>query len=178
MFVFELGVWTKVGLGFTDPSELIGLYVLVRFQGSFSSLFSVDLNRMKKAWANPNTMNNNTTKNGKTSLATPTIIIKYFPNDGNTRKNNKNLKFSKKLESDMSQRDGSVSVISQYMDVIMGKEYAPISKKDDFQLKKANRLYIKFILITYQIDSRNPLYKFLVSIKIVGIQKINVQNQG
>ena len=67
-------------------------------------------------------MNHRTTKNGKTSLATPVIIIKYFPNDGNTRKNNKNLKFNKKLESDITQRYGFVSVISQYMDVMIGKE--------------------------------------------------------
>ena len=80
-------------------------------------------------------MNHKTTKNGKTSFATPIIITKYFPNDGNTRKNNKNLKFSKKLENDMVQTYGSVPVISQYMDMIIGKEYAPISKKDDFQLK-------------------------------------------
>ena len=80
-------------------------------------------------------MNHKTTKNGKTSFATPIIMTKYFPNEGNTRKNNKNLKFSKKLESDMVQTDGSVPVISQYMDMIIGKEYAPISKKDDFQLK-------------------------------------------
>ena len=56
-------------------------------------------------------------------------MTKYFPNDGNTRKNNKNLKFSKKLESDMAQTDGCVPVISQYMDTIIGKEYAPNSKK-------------------------------------------------
>ena len=87
---------------------------------------------MKKAWANPNTINHKTTKNGKTSFATPIIITKYFPNDGNTRKNNKNLKFNKKLESDKSQRDGSFPVISQYIDVIMGKEYAPTSVKDNF----------------------------------------------
>ena len=67
-------------------------------------------------------MNHKTTKNGKTSFATPIIMTKYFPNDGNTRKNNKNLKFSKKLESDMVQTDGSVPVISQYMDMIIGKD--------------------------------------------------------
>ena len=89
MFVFESGVWTNDGLGFTDPSKLIGLYVLVRLHGSFSLLLSVDLKRMKKAWANPNIMNSKTTKNGKTSLATPIIITKYFPNEGNTRKNKK-----------------------------------------------------------------------------------------
>ena len=122
MFVFESGVWINVGSGFLVPSELIELYVLVRFHGSFSSLFSVDLKRIKKAKANPNTINPKTTKKGKTSLATPTIIIKYFPNDGNTRKNNKNLKFNKKLESDITQRYGFVSVISQYMDVMIGKE--------------------------------------------------------
>ena len=122
MFVFESGVWINVGSGFFVPSELIELYVLVRFHGSFSSLSLVDLKRIKKAWADPNTINNKTTKNGKTSLATPLIIIKYFPNDGNTRKNNKNLKYNKKLESDIIQRYGLVSVISQYMDVIIGKE--------------------------------------------------------
>ena len=74
-------------------------------------------------------MNHKTTKNGKTSFATPIIITKYFPNDGNTRKNNKNLKFNKKLESDIIQRDGFVPEISQYIDVTIGKEYAPISEK-------------------------------------------------
>ena len=89
IFVFESGIWINVGLGFTDPSELIGLYLVARFEGSFSSLLSVDLKRIKKAWANPSTINHKTTKNGKTSLATPIIMTKYFPNDGNTRKNNK-----------------------------------------------------------------------------------------
>ena len=127
MFVFELGVWYNVG------SPLVSfVYVLVRLHRSFSLLLSLDLKRMKKAWANPNIINHRTTKNGKTSFATPVIITKYFPNDGNTRKNSKNLKFNKKLESDKSQRDGSVPVISQYMDVIMGKEYAPTSIKDNF----------------------------------------------
>ena len=126
MFVFELGVWTNVGLGFIDPSGLIELYVLARFHGSFSLLFLVDLKRMKKAWANPNTMNHKTTKNGKTSFPTPIIMTKYFPNDGNTRKNNKNLKFNKKLESDIIQRDGFDPVLTQYIEVIMGNKYAPI----------------------------------------------------
>ena len=86
-------------------------------------------------------MNHKTTKNGKTSFATPIIITKYFPNDGNTRKNNKNLKFSKKLANAMIQRDGSIPVISQYIDIIMGKEYAPISIKDDFLDKnKTNKI--------------------------------------
>ena len=122
MFVFESGVWINVGSGLLVPSELIEVYVVARFHGSFLSLLSVDLKRMKKAKANPNTINPKTTKKGKTSLATPIIIIKYFPNDGNTRKNNKNLKFNKKLESDIIQGYGFVSVISQYMDVIIGKE--------------------------------------------------------
>ena len=87
---------------------------------------------MKKAWANPNIINHKTTKNGKTSFATPIIMTKYFPNDGNTRKNNKNLKFNNKLESDKSQRDGSVPVLIQYIEVIMGNKYAPISVKDNF----------------------------------------------
>ena len=91
---------------------------------------------MKKAWAKPSIINHKTTKNGKTSFATPIIITKYFPNDGNTRKNNKNLKFNKKLESDIIQSDGLNPVISQYMDVIMGKEYAPISVKDNFLVKE------------------------------------------
>ena len=80
-----------------------------------------------KEWANPNTINHKTTKNGKTSLATPLIIIKYFPNDENTRKNNKNLKFSKKLETAIIQGYGFIPVISQYIDTMIGKEYAPIS---------------------------------------------------
>jgi hypothetical protein len=49
IFVFESGIWISVGLGFTDPSELIGLYLVARFKGSFSSLLSVDLKRIKKA---------------------------------------------------------------------------------------------------------------------------------
>jgi len=87
---------------------------------------------MKKAWANPNTINHKTTKNGKTSFATPVIITKYFPNDGNIRKNNKNLKFNKKLESDIIQSDGFDPVLTQYIEVIMGNKYAPISVKDNF----------------------------------------------
>jgi len=163
MFVFESGIWYNVGL------PLISfVYVLVR------SLSLVDLKRMKKAWANPNTINHKTTKNGKTSFATPVIMIKYFPNDGNTRKNNKNLKFSKKLVNDIIQRDGSFPVLSQRMDVTMGKEYAPMSIKDEFWVKKINWLYIRFILTTYQIGSKHLLYKFLFSIKVVEIQKINV----
>ena len=124
MFVFELGVWYNVG------SPLVSfVYVLVRLH---RLLLSLDLKRMKKAWANPNTINHKTTKNGKTSLATPVIIIKYFPNDGNTLKNNKNLKFNKKLESDIIQRDGFDPVLTQYIEVIMGNKYAPISVKDNF----------------------------------------------
>ena len=81
---------------------------------------------MKNAWANPNTIKNKTTKNGKTSLATPIIIAKYFPNDLNTRKNNKNLKFNNKLAIAVIQ-GGRLPLISQYIDVIIGKEYAPTS---------------------------------------------------
>ena len=52
MFVFELGIWISVGIGFTDPSGLIGLYLVARFKGSFSSLLSVDLKRMSKSQYN------------------------------------------------------------------------------------------------------------------------------
>ena len=46
---------------------------------------------MKKANPYPSIIKNKTTKNGKTSSATPIIIEKYFPYDRNTRKNNINL---------------------------------------------------------------------------------------
>ena len=75
-------------------------------------------------------MNHKTTKNGKTSLATPIIIIKYFPNDGNTRKNNKNLKFNNKLAIAVIQR-GGLPLISQYIDVIIGNKYAPTSTNNE-----------------------------------------------
>ena len=108
---------------------------------------------MKKAWANPNIINHKTTKNGKTSFATPIIIIKYFPNDGNTRKNNKNLKFNKKLESDIIQRDGFVSDLIQNIDVIIGKEYAPISIKYNLLIKKKQigHIYDSYKLLTNYI---------------------------
>ena len=63
-------------------------------------------------------------------------MAKYFPYARNTRKNNKNLKFNKKLESDMSQSDGFDPVLTQYIEVIMGNKYAPISIKDEFCVKK------------------------------------------
>jgi len=59
-------------------------------------------------------------------VATPIIIAKYFPYDGNTRKNNKNLKFTNIIENAVIVRDGS-SKTSQYIDVTIGKEYAPTS---------------------------------------------------
>ena len=48
---------------------------------SFSSLLLTDLRRIKKANPNPSTIKNKTTKNGKTSVATPIIMAKYFPYD-------------------------------------------------------------------------------------------------
>ena len=105
IFVFESGAWINVEVGFIVPSKLTEWYLVARFHGSFLSLFLIDLKRMKNAWANPNTIKNKTTKNGKTFLATPIIIAKYFPNDWNTRKNNKNLKFNNKLEIAVIQMD-------------------------------------------------------------------------
>ena len=104
------------------------MYLVARFEGSFSSLLSVDLKRIKKAWANPSTINHKTTKNGKTSLATPLIIIKYFPNDENTRKNNKNLKVNSKVViAVICVTWEDWLLIIQVIDVIIGKEYAPTS---------------------------------------------------
>ena len=71
-------------------------------------------------------MKNKTTKNGKSSVATPIIMAKYFPYDGNTRKNNKNLKFTNITENAVRVWDGS-SLTSKYIDVAMGKVYAPTS---------------------------------------------------
>src|SRR5436305_10130800 len=92
IFVLESGIWRNVGIEFIDPSKLMELYLVARFHGLFlSSLkagssnekFSVGLKRVKKANPNPSTIKNKTTKNGKTSLATPRIMAKYFPYDGN-----------------------------------------------------------------------------------------------
>src|ERR1051325_7363845 len=94
MFVFESGICINVGV--VVPSEL---YSVVRFHGSFLSFDLVDLKRIKKANPNPKIMKNKTTKNGKTSLATPIIIAKYLPYDENTRKNNNNLKFNNIMEN-------------------------------------------------------------------------------
>ena len=118
IFVFESGIWTNVGVEFIVPSELIKLYLVVRFNGS------IDLKRMKNAWANPIIIKNKTTRNGETSLATPIIMAKYFPNDWNTRKNNKNLKCNNKLENAAIKRKKleCSSLISQYVDAIIGKE--------------------------------------------------------
>ncbi len=74
------------------PFKLIELYSVVR------SHESVDLKRIKKANPNPSIIKNNTTKNGKTSLATPIIMAKYFPYDENARKYIKNLKVNNKRE--------------------------------------------------------------------------------
>ena len=103
--------------------------MLIGWHGSFK--------RIKKEDPNPNIIKHKTTKNGKTSSATPTIMAKYFPYDWNTRKNNKNLKFNNKTEIAAIGRDGPL--ISQYIDVIIGKEYAPtsiINKKDINFFKK------------------------------------------
>ena len=84
---------------------------------------------MKKESPNPSIIINKTTKNGKTSLATPIIITKYFPNAWNTRKNNKNLKFNNKIEIAVSAK-GGVPLIRPHIDVATGKEYAPKSISD------------------------------------------------
>jgi hypothetical protein len=60
-------------VGFVVLSELIELYSVVRSHGS------AEFKRIKKANPNPSIMKNKTTKKGKTSLATPIIIAKYFP---------------------------------------------------------------------------------------------------
>jgi plastocyanin domain-containing protein len=82
------------------PSELMELYSVVR------SHESVDLKSIKNVNPNPSIIKNNTTKNGKTSLATPIIMAKYFPYDGNARKNIKNLKVNNKIEIAISSRGG------------------------------------------------------------------------
>ena len=51
---------------------------------------------------------NKTANNGKTSVATPIIITKYFPYDWNTLKNNKNLNFTSIIENAV--RDGSSTI--------------------------------------------------------------------
>ena len=53
-------------------------------------------------------------------------MAKYFPYDWITRKNNKSLKFTNIIENAVSGSDGS-SLISQHIDVAIGKEYAPRS---------------------------------------------------
>ena len=63
-FVFELGGWINIGIGFMDPSELKVLYLVARFNGSFASPFSADLKKIKNAWANPNIITNKNAKNG------------------------------------------------------------------------------------------------------------------
>ena len=80
---------------------------------------------MKKANPNPVIIKNKITKNGKTSSATPIIMAKYVPYDWNTRKYIKNLIFNNKIETAAIWRDGPL--ISQDIDVIIGKENAPIS---------------------------------------------------
>ena len=135
IFVFESGVWSNVGLELIDPSELMELYLVARFHGLFLSSLRVGwsnekslvgLKRVKKAKPNPSKIKNKTTKKGKTSLATPIIIAKYFPYDENTRKNSKNLKINNKIAIEVIWRDELPS-ISQIIDVIIGKEHAPIS---------------------------------------------------
>ena len=120
IFVFESGDWTIVGVELLVPSELTELYSVV------SSHESVEFKRIKKANPNPSIIKNNTTKNGKTSSATPIIMAKYFPYDGNARKNIKNLKVNNKIEIAVISR-GGFWLTSQYIDIIIGKEYAPIS---------------------------------------------------
>ena len=126
IFVFESGICFNVRIEFEIPSELTELNWVVRFHRSFSSPLWIDLKRIKKANPNPNIIKNRTTKNGNTSVATPIIMAKYFPYDWNTRKYNKNLKFTNIKESAVIARDGS-SLISQWIDVAIGKEYAPTS---------------------------------------------------
>src|ERR1043166_5353016 len=76
MFVFESGVWTNTGVAeFIIPPGLTELYSGVR------SHKLADLKRIKKANPNPSIIKNKTTKNGKTSSATPIIMAKYFPYD-------------------------------------------------------------------------------------------------
>ncbi len=53
-------------------------------------------------------------------------MAKYFPYDWNTLKNNKNLKFTNIIDNAVIGRDASL-LISQYIDVTIGKEYAPTS---------------------------------------------------
>ena len=135
IFVFESGAWSNVGLELIVPSGLIELYLVARFHGLFLSSLKAGLSNektlvgckiIKKADPNPSTRKNKTTKNGEISLATPRIMAKYFPYDWNTRKNNKNLKCNNKIEIAVISRD-CFSLISQYTDVMIGKEYAPMS---------------------------------------------------
>ena len=121
IFVFESGAWTNVGVGFIALSELIELYSVVR------SHELAEPKRIKKANPNPSIIKNNTTKNGKTSSATPIIIAKYFPYDGNARKNIKNLKVNNKIEIAIISWRGGFWLTIQYIDIIIGKEYAPTS---------------------------------------------------
>ena len=53
-------------------------------------------------------------------------MAKYFPYDWNTLKNNKNLIFTNIMDNAVIRRDASL-LISQYIDVTIGKEYAPTS---------------------------------------------------
>ena len=93
---------------------------------SFSSLLLIDLKRIKKASPNPSTIKNKTTKKGKTSTATAIITAEYFAYDWNALKNTTSLKFTNIIENAAIGRDISF-LISQYIDVTIGKEYAPTS---------------------------------------------------
>src|SRR5437667_11712653 len=91
--------------GFIVPSGLMELYLVARFQILLLSslkagieILVIGLKRIKKANPNPSIIKNKTTKNGKTSSATPIIMEKYFPYDRNTLKNNTNLKVNNKIE--------------------------------------------------------------------------------
>ena len=73
IFVFESGDWINTGLGFMIPSESMELYLITRFHGLFSSSlkmgwfneeFSIDLKRIKNAWANPSMIKNKKIPNG------------------------------------------------------------------------------------------------------------------
>ena len=64
-------------------------------------------------------------------------MAKYFPYDWNTRKNNKSLKFTNIIENAVSVGDG-VSLISQYIDVAIGKKYDPRSINNNNKLFSIN----------------------------------------
>jgi hypothetical protein len=59
-------------------------------------------------------------------FATPIIMAKYFPNELNTLKNNKNLKLNNIKDIAISQWGGFL-LINQKRDIITGKECAPTS---------------------------------------------------